>query len=298
MNDEHKSTRLGELLVERGIITRLQLAHAIELQQIRRQHAIKENVPNSYTQQFGELLIELGFINHSQLKSSLSWQKRLRKTTAMMVFVAPLFTAACGGGGGGGGTSPNNTQTPTPSSQAMSSQPVIDKPTSSDSVSSSAYSSVPISSSSKSSSIIPSVISSSLSSSSSSSSTPGIVSKSSSSVVSSSSVRPVSTSSASSSRISSISSASSSTSILSGPVHFKWTPPKQRENGDFLDLTEIGGYELRYKRKSENLYTSVIISDSYIDTYYFENLQGEYEFEIAAFDTLGVYSIFVKLKPI
>ncbi len=119
MNDEHKSTRLGELLVERGIITRLQLAHAIELQQIRRQHAIKENVPNGYTQQFGELLIELGFINRSQLKSSLSWQKRLRKTTAMMVFVAPLFTAACGGGGGSGGATPNNIQTPTPSSQAV-----------------------------------------------------------------------------------------------------------------------------------------------------------------------------------
>ncbi|MDF3014686.1 MAG: hypothetical protein K0Q78_2890 [Cellvibrio sp.] len=61
MTDEHKSTRIGDLLVERGVITRAQLTHAVELQQIRRQHAIKVNAPNSYTQGLGELLIELGF---------------------------------------------------------------------------------------------------------------------------------------------------------------------------------------------------------------------------------------------
>jgi hypothetical protein len=260
MNDEQKSTRLGDLLVERGIITRVQLAHAVELQEIRRQHAIQINIPSGYTQQLGELLIELGFINPTQLKSSLSWQKRLRKTTAMMVFVAPLFTAACGGGGG---TNQTNAQSPTPGSQAVSSESVINKPPSS---------SITVD--------------------------PGeeVSSKSSSSVISSSSLRPVLISS-SSSQASSISSVSSSASIVSGPVYFRWTPPKQRENGIFLDITEIGGYELRYKRKSDSHYKSIIINNSYIDAYSFENLQGEYEFEIAAFDILGLYSIFVKLKP-
>ena len=61
-------------------------------------------------------------------------------------------------------------------------------------------------------------------------------------------------------------------------------------------MTEIGGYELRYKRKTDTRYTSVIINDSYLDAYYFDNLQGEYEFQIAAFDTYGLYSAFVTVK--
>lgn len=285
MNDELKSTRLGDLLVERGIITRLQLAHAIELQEIRRQHAVRVNAPDSYTQQFGELLIELGFINRSQLKSSLSWQRRLRKTTAMMVFVAPLLTAACGGGGGSGGaggTGPNTTQSSTPSSQTVTSEPLSSTPRES-----SLSSSLPASS----------LLASSLPTNSlPASSAPGSVSVASSSIISSSSAIPVLT--PSSAHASSMSSVSSSTPIVNGTVYFRWTPPNQRKNGQFLDITEVGGYELRYKRKSENQYTSIIIHDSYIDTYYFENLQGDYEFEIAAFDIHGLYSIFVTIKPI
>jgi len=264
MNNEQQSTRLGDLLVERGVITRVQLAHAVELQEIRRQHAIQTNIPNGYTQQFGELLIELEFINRSQLKSSLNWQKRLRKTTAMMVFVAPLLTAACGGGGGG--SNPNNTQSPTPSSQAVSSELVVNKPPSS------SVTIDPVEDTS---------------------------SKSSSSFISSSSLHPaLLSSSSSSSHVSSISSVSSEASIVNGAVHFKWIPPNQRENGTFLDIAELGGYELRYKRKSDPHYKSLIINNSYIDAYSFENLQGEYEFEIAAFDISGLYSRFVKLKPI
>lgn len=268
MNNEQQSTRLGDLLVERGVITREQLAHAVELQELRRQHAIQTNIPNGYTQQFGELLIELGFINRSQLKSSLSWQKRLRKTTAMMVFVAPLLTAACGGGGGG--ASPSNTQSPTPSSQAVSSGSVVNN--------------------SHSSSVTVDPVE-------------GASSKSSSSIISSSSLGPVllsssSSSSSSSSHASSISSVSSGPSIVNGTAYFKWVPPNQRENGTFLDITELGGYELRYKRISDPHYKSLIINNSYIDAYSIENLQGEYEFEIAVFDIFGLYSKFVKIKPL
>lgn len=255
MTDEHKSTRLGDLLVEQGIITRLQLAHVVELQEVRRQHAIKVNAPNSYTQELGELLIELGFINRSQLKSSLSWQKRLRKTTAVMVFIAPLLTVACGGGGSGGTGS--NTQAPPSSSQTVSS----DKPTSS----------------SASASLAPEENTTSVSSSLSS-------------------LPPVSSSSFSS-RPSSASSASSNSSVINGAVQVYWRPPKQRLNGDFLDITELAGYELRYKRKSDTRYTSIIIDDAYVDAYYFNNLEGEYEFQLAAFDVNGIYSTFVPIQP-
>lgn len=259
MTGEYKSTRLGDLLVERGAITRQQLAHAIELQQIRRQHAIKINASDSYTQELGELLIELGFINRNQLKSSLSWQKRLRKTTAVMIFIAPLLTAACGGGGGSG---TNNVQSLTQHSQMASSDPAVDKPVFS-----------------------------------SASSTPSSIDLPSSS---SSSIAPVSSSSFASLPATSPSSSMSSSSaaaFVDGPVQIYWVAPNQRENGKVLDITEIGGYEVRYKRKSDTQYMSVIINDSYVDAYYFDSLQGDYEFQIAAFDVHGVYSTYAQVNP-
>ena len=254
MTDEHKSTRLGDLLVERGVITRHQLLLAIELQQKRRQQVIQLDTPDNYKQELGEILIELGFINRKELVSSLSWQKRLRKTTAVMVFIAPLLTAACGGGGGGS-SSTNNLQSQTPSSQTLAAE--SDKPTVS---SVSSASSLPAISSSSSLSSITAPVSSSFSSQSSSV-------------------------------------ASDATAVtVNGPVQIYWSAPHQRENGAFLDITELGGYELRYKRKSETRYTSVIINDSYTDAYYFDNLEGEYEFQIAAYDVNGIYSAFVQVK--
>jgi len=84
---------------------------------------------------------------------------------------------------------------------------------------------------------------------------------------------------------------------VNGPVQIYWTAPTHREDGSILDITEIGGYEVRYKRKTDNLYESVIISDGYIDAYYFDSLQGDYEFQIAAFDVQGIYSIFAPVTP-
>lgn len=260
MTDEYRSTRLGDLLVEQGAITRQQLSHAIELQQIRRKHAIKINAPNSYKQELGELLIELGFINRSQLKSSLSWQKRLRKTTAVMVFIAPLLTAACGGGGGGSGSGTNNVQSLTQHSQTLSSDSAANKPTASSA---------------------PSLPSSSENSSSSSSSN----------------IVPVSSSSFSSLPTHSSSSSSSSSAFVNGSVQIYWVAPTHRENGTMLDITEIGGYEIRYKHQSDKQYKHVVINDGYVDAYYFENLNGDYEFQIAAFDVQGVYSTFAQIKP-
>ena len=267
MTNMHKSTRLGDLLVERGTITHDQLCKAVELQQSRRYEAIQAGVPDSYKQELGEVLIELGFINRSQLEFSLGWQKRLRKTTAVMVFIAPLLTAACGGGGGGGSTgSNNNTQGTTPSSLSVTSQAAVDKPAAS-SVASSIISSAGVSLGTNSSAAV------------------------SSTVKSSSSVAPVLSSSSQSS------SSVGNMAEINGPVEVHWTAPSQRENGNFLDITEIGGYELRYKLKSDPRFTSVVINDSYIDEYYFDHLQGEYEFQIAAFDTSGVYSAFVNVQP-
>lgn len=250
MTNEHKSTRLGDLLVERGVITRDQLLQAVELQQIRRHHAVQRNASDSYKQELGEVLIELGFINRGQLKSNLSWQRRIRTTTAVMVFIAPLLTAACGGGGGGGNTAANTPQAAAPSS---------------------------------------------LTSDASGGKTP--TNPTAGNAGQASSAKSTVGAAPSGSSISSNSSAPSNSAEVSGSIQIYWTPPNQRENGEFLDITEVGGYELRYKRGTDTRYTSVIINDSYRDAYYFDNLEGDYEFQIAAFDTNGVYSSFVIVKP-
>ncbi|GGY71194.1 hypothetical protein GCM10011613_14760 [Cellvibrio zantedeschiae] len=64
-----------------------------------------------------------------------------------------------------------------------------------------------------------------------------------------------------------------------------------------MDITEIGGYELRYKLKSESEFKTIRIADGFTDAYYFNYLKGDYEFQIATYDTEGLYSNFVSINP-
>jgi hypothetical protein len=262
MSDIHKSTRLGDLLVERGTLTRHQLMRAIETQQERLFKAQHDEDDGSH-KELGEILIELGFINRSQLDSGLTWQRKLRKTTLVMAFIAPLLTAACGGGASGSTNNNNNTQSNAVSSQPIQSPDSTPKPGVQSSSSSSQQS---------------------LSSSAQTSSAPAAASSSSAAL-----------SSAASSQASST---AQQTGPLDGPAVIYWSIPTQRENGDYLDITEIGGYELRYKLKSEEDFTRVNIDSGFTDTYYFDYLQGDYEFEIATFDVNGLYSKFVSIHPV
>jgi hypothetical protein len=137
------------------------------------------------------------------------------------------------------------------------------------SISSSSTSSVKSSSSSSSSSSKPAVTSSSLSSSSSSKA------------------------------VSSVSSTTSSSSVVStavaGPVGVNWTAPNARLDGTVLDMSEIGGYEIRYKKVGDANFTYVSINDAYTNQYNFSWLEGNYVFQIAAFDKSGIYSNFVDI---
>ncbi len=240
MPDLHKSLRLGDLLVEKGLISAPQLRQAIELQRSRYD---SEKISSIHTRhELGEILIELGYISRHQLNTNLSWQRRLKATTAMMIFVAPLLTAACGGGGGGGGSSNNQAVTTTSSQITMgNNQP--------DSSQSSTHSSFALSSS-KSTSV-------------------------------------------SSAPKSSLASSSVVAENVEGPVQLLWSVPVARENGEYLDISEIGGYEIRYKLKTDPDFASILINDAYADSYYFDHLQGDYEFEIATFDNTGLYSKFI-----
>ena len=74
-----------------------------------------------------------------------------------------------------------------------------------------------------------------------------------------------------------------------------WTAPDARLDGTVLDISEVGGYEIRYKKVSDANFTYVSINDAYTNQYNFSWLEGNYVFQIAAFDKNGVYSNFVDI---
>lgn len=152
----------------------------------------------------------------------------------------------------------------------------------SSSISSSSAKSTPISS-----------ISSSIQNSSSESSLNSSQSAQSTSSSNSSSSLKSSSSSNSSNSAKSTSSASSSVASQQS-AKLTWTHPNQRENGQFLELHEIGGYEIRYRKTTDNRYTYIVINSNRTTEYTLANA-NDTEFEIAVFDINGVYSRFVKV---
>lgn len=106
-----------------------------------------------------------------------------------------------------------------------------------------------------------------------------------------------SSSSVKSSVKSSSSSASVKSSLVAGVVNLQWKTPTKRENLNQLDITELGGYELRYRKVSDELFTYVTINDPWTNYYYFPWLEGAYIFQVAAFDKEGLYSQFIDLIP-
>jgi hypothetical protein len=118
-----------------------------------------------------------------------------------------------------------------------------------------------------------------------------------SAVLTSSSSSSVSSQSSSSSPHPISSAPSSSVSSVLGPVYLLWNAPTQRENGNYLDITDVGGYELRYRKITETNFTYVTINDAWSTRYYFRLPTGAYEFQVAVFDKNGLYSQFVNISP-
>ncbi|MFQ3262039.1 fibronectin type III domain-containing protein [Reinekea sp.] len=83
--------------------------------------------------------------------------------------------------------------------------------------------------------------------------------------------------------------------IATASVTLYWSAPLERVNGQSMDMTEVGGYEIRYKQDSDDSYTNVVIDDKYTDQYTFIDLSDAdaYQFEVAVFDSDGIYSDFV-----
>lgn len=76
-----------------------------------------------------------------------------------------------------------------------------------------------------------------------------------------------------------------------------WSPPTERENGELLYETELGGYEIRYRQPDQEAYESITVENGLAEFYEFDNLVGSYYFQIAAYDTEGLYSRFVDIRP-
>lgn len=85
-------------------------------------------------------------------------------------------------------------------------------------------------------------------------------------------------------------------SFEKGDVILRWYPPVERVNGELMLPSEIGGYEIRYKPKDDAHFQSVVLDASFIPPYVFNDIDfpDNMIFEIAVFDTDGIYSDFVR----
>jgi hypothetical protein len=90
---------------------------------------------------------------------------------------------------------------------------------------------------------------------------------------------------------------SSSSSSDPSIAHLRWEHPTYRANGDYLELHEIAGYELRKKNKItlETIY--LVIEGNTQTEFMITDLTGEDAIDIAVFDTNGLYSDFIPIYP-
>lgn len=70
-----------------------------------------------------------------------------------------------------------------------------------------------------------------------------------------------------------------------------------REDGSYLELDAIGGYEIRYTPVGSHSYTSFKILGNRTTQYTIPNYNTSGSVEIAIFDIYGIYSAFTPISP-
>ncbi len=76
-----------------------------------------------------------------------------------------------------------------------------------------------------------------------------------------------------------------------------WDLPTQREDGIRFDMSEIGGYEIRYRKVSETEFRTIPNLPPTILKYQISNIPyDDYIIEIAVFDCNGLYSAFTPIE--
>lgn len=106
-----------------------------------------------------------------------------------------------------------------------------------------------------------------------------------------------SSSSSTNSNLKSSSSSTSSNSATPKTITINWNHSDKRENGRFLELDEIGGYELRFKTNTNSQYTYFTLHGNTTTTYSTDLIPNGSEIQIAVFDTNGLYSDFITIAP-
>lgn len=87
------------------------------------------------------------------------------------------------------------------------------------------------------------------------------------------------------------------TTVSTSSLTLSWVPPVARENGNALIVSEIGGYEVRYRLVGTNAFNVVVVPGGASKSVTLSGLiGGEYDCQIAAFDTDGSYSNFVAIN--
>lgn len=83
----------------------------------------------------------------------------------------------------------------------------------------------------------------------------------------------------------------------SSTVTLYWSAPLERVNGDAMSANDIGGYEIRYRLRNESAYATVALSAS-VNQWSITTAthSDNYIFEVAVFDTDGIYSDFVRAE--
>ncbi|MDN3648173.1 fibronectin type III domain-containing protein [Reinekea marina] len=83
-----------------------------------------------------------------------------------------------------------------------------------------------------------------------------------------------------------------------GDVTLYWQAPIERANGEPMPRDEIGGYEIRYKHVKDSSYTTIVVQGNSQTQLVIPEVPypDQYVFEVAVFDTNGIYSDFVVAK--
>ena len=82
-------------------------------------------------------------------------------------------------------------------------------------------------------------------------------------------------------------------STITKSLKLTWPAPSKRANGNDMDLSEVAGYDIQYRKVGEAIFTSTIINSPYKMQIILTDLDvGDYEIKMASFDTDKRYGQF------
>lgn len=267
MPRSHRETRLGSLLLEKGIITFDQLNQALEVQTRR----IK-NLPSGAKPQcqLGEILVTLGYVEPKQISRCLKKQGFLRKVAMTFAIAAPLLSlGAPAFAGKRVDTAVDPAAASTQQEQGKVSaglgiDPDIDTQKSAyDSVQKGPWQEDNVLSGTSSGPFINTLLR-----------TPQSPARAQQVQVEIRSIKR--------------GESQAGNRSIHGSVCLDWEKPLTRDDGEMLHQGDIGGYCLAYRKEGETKLSSFFISDPSLSHYEVAGLApGNYKFYIAAYDTDG-----------